>query len=189
MGRNDEVIKQLSSKDLAKAVFLSQLLFFTLAIILWFIFIRNIETTIHLFQLNYKDIFYYGILIALVLVVVEIIMSKFIPKKYFDDGGINEKLFKGQSVFMIFLIALVVAISEELLFRGVLQTTFGYVFASSLFVLLHTRYLKKPLLLLMVIVTSFLIGYLFELTHNLLVTIIFHFVVDFILGLYIKYSK
>mgnify|MGYP001404332256 CR=1 FL=1 len=185
----EELIKKLTSKDLAKAVYLSQLLFFVLSIILWLIFIRDFHTMKQLFQLNFDDIFYYGVLIALVLVVVEIIMGKLIPKKYFDDGGINEKLFKGQAVPGIFSIALVVAICEELLFRGVIQTVFGYIFASSLFVIFHTRYLKKPLLLLMVIITSFLIGYLFEVTNNILVTITFHFVVDFVLGLYIKYSK
>lgn len=185
----EELIKQLTSKDLAKAVFVSQLMFLSISIILWFIFIRDLRVMIELVQFNINEIFYYGILLALVLVVVEIIMSKIIPKRHFDDGGINKKLFKGQSVISIFLIALVVAISEELLFRGVLQTVFGYIFASSLFVIAHTRYLKKPILLVMIIITSFLIGYIFELTNNLLVTITFHFVVDFVLGLYVKFSK
>ena len=116
-------------------------------------------------------------------------MYNAIDQKHFDDGGINEKLFRNQSVGSIFFIALTVAICEELLFRGVIQTTFGYLFASSLFVVLHTRYLKKPVLLGLLIVTSFLIGFIFEVTSNLLVTITFHFVVDFVLGLYIKFSK
>lgn len=185
----EEIVKQLSSKELARAVFYSQLFFFFTGIFLWFLFVRDWEATKAMFQFRLTDIFYYGVLMALLLVVVEIIVSKWVPKKHFDDGGINEKLFKGQSVPAIFFIALVVAISEEFLFRGVLQTTFGYLFASGLFVIVHTRYLRKPVLLLMIIVTSFLIGYLFELTNNLLVTMTFHFLVDFLLGLYVKYSK
>lgn len=188
MGRR-ELVKQLSTKELTKAVYLSQLLFFFLSIILGFILIRDFDLVRGLFRLEPEEIFYYGVLFAFALVIIEIILYNIIPKKHFDDGGINEKLFRNQSVISIFFIALTVAIAEELLFRGVIQTTFGYLFASSLFVLLHTRYLRKPLLLILLIGTSFLIGFLFELTNNLLVTITFHFVVDFTLGLYIKFNK
>lgn len=184
-----ELIESLSSKELTKAIYLSQSLFFSVGIILYFIFINDISVIKGLLQFDGEAIFYYGILFALALVVIEIILYRSIPKEYFDDGGINEKVFQNQSILSIFFIALTVAIAEEFLFRGVIQTVFGYVFASSLFVIMHTRYLKKPVLLVLLIGTSFFIGYLFELTNNLLVTIVFHFVVDFTLGLYIKFNK
>lgn len=184
-----DLIKKLSVKELTKAVYVSQLLFFSISIILSFIFIRDWNTIKQLFNFNVREIMYYGVLSAVMLILIEIVLYRILPKRYFDDGGINEKLFKNQSVMGVFWIAVTVAVVEEFLFRGVIQTTFGYIFASSLFVLLHTRYLKKPLLLLLLIMTSFLIGYLFELTNNLLVTIVFHFLVDFILGLYIKFNK
>src|SRR5699024_11474282 len=60
----------------------------------------------------------------------------------------------------------------ELLFRGVLQTTFGYIPASVIFALVHVRYLSKPVLLISVLLISFFIGYLFEVTGNLYVTIL-----------------
>lgn len=182
-------IEQLSVKDLTKAVYLSQLLFLFISIILSLIFFQDFSAIREQIHFDFKEIFYYGLLSALILVMIEITLYKFIPKKHFDDGGINEKLFQNQSVPSIFLIALTVAISEELLFRAVIQTVFGYLFASSLFVVLHTRYLKKPVLLILLIVTSFFIGYLFEMTNNLLVTMMFHFVVDFTLGLYIKFKR
>src|SRR5699024_12098023 len=89
----------------------------------------------------------------------------------------------------IIIITLIVAISEEVLFRGVIQTTFGYIFASSLFAIIHIRYLKKPILFLLVLFTSFLIGYLFLITENLLVTIVFHFLFDLFLGSYVRYTQ
>lgn len=187
--KQGEVIKSLSTKELTRAVYLSQLLFFSISIVLGFILIRDFEVIKGLFQFDAEEIFYYGVLFALALVIIEIILYNLIPKKHFDDGGINKKLFQNQSIISIFFIALAVAIAEEFLFRGVIQTVFGYVFASSLFVLMHTRYLKNPILLILVIGTSFLIGFLFELTNNILVTIVFHFVVDFTLGLYIKFNK
>jgi|SRR5699024_7065478 len=184
-----KLIDQLTPKELTKSVYLSQLLFFFISIILGFILIKDLEIIKGLFQFDGEQIFYYGVLFALALVIIEIILYNIIPKKHFDDGGINEKLFRNQSIVSIFFIALTVAIAEEFLFRGVIQTAFGYLFASSLFVIVHTRYLKKPILLLLLIGTSFLIGFLFELTNNILVTIVFHFVVDFTLGLYIKFNK
>src|SRR5690625_1994018 len=176
MMRRDELVKQLSTKELTKAVYLSQLLFVVLSVILGFLFIRDRTIIKHLFRLNFEQIFYYGILLALLLVIVELIVYNIIPKTHFDDGGINEKLFKHQSVIGIFFIALTVAIAEEFLFRGVIQTVFGYIFASSLFVIIHTRYLKKIVLLILLIITSFLIGFIFKVTNNLLVTVVFHFV-------------
>lgn len=184
-----KLVESLSTKELTKAVYLSQLLFLGIALILGFILIGDFNLVRKMFLFRPEEIFYYGVLFALALVIIEIILYNLLPKKYFDDGGINEKLFRNQSVVSIFFIALTVAVSEEFLFRGVIQTTFGYLFASSLFVLLHTRYLRKPILLVLLIGTSFLIGFLFELTNNLLVTIVFHFVVDFTLGLYIKFNK
>lgn len=187
--KRTDLVKQLSTKELTKAVFSSQLLFFFISIMLYAILIRDWKTLKSLFHLNVEQIFYFGVLFGLTLVVIEIILYNIIPKKHLDDGGINEKLFKNQSIIAIFFIALTVAIVEEFLFRGVIQTAFGFIFASSLFVIVHTRYLRKPILLLLIIITSFLIGYLFLLTNNLLVTITFHFVVDFSLGLFIKYKR
>jgi|SRR5690625_1799034 len=185
----EQLIKQLSPEDLTKSVYMSQALFLIIAIMLYFLFIRDWSVIKQLFHIVPHDIFFYGFLFGSALVVIEIILYQFIPKRFVDDGGVNEKLFKHHSVLSIILIALVVAIVEELLFRAIIQTVFGYIFASSLFVIVHTRYLRKPILLIMLIGTSFLIGYLFELTNSAVVTMTFHFVVDCCLGLYIKFNK
>src|SRR5699024_12860377 len=104
-------------------------------------------------------------------------------------GGINKKIFQGEQISWIIIITLIVAISEEVLFRGVIQTTFGYIFASSLFAIIHIRYLKKPILFLLVLFTSFLICYLFLITEYLIVTIVFPFLVGLLLVFYVKYIK
>ena len=184
-----EIIKNMSDEELRRQLLLSQSIFFIISIILSFLFFSHVTDWFDLFIFDYKQILLYGALTGTIVVIVETILYLIVPERYFDDGGINEKVFKNQSVWNIFIIALVVAISEEFLFRGVIQTTFGFIFASSLFVIVHFRYLKKPLLLIMVILLSFLLGYLFEITGNLLVTIAFHFVVDFLLGLLIKFKK
>lgn len=184
-----EIIKQMTDKEVKQQLLLSQSIFFLLSIALSYIFFDHIFDWFTLFSMDYKAILLYGVIAGVVLVIIEIMIDKIVPPKWLDDGGINEKVFKNQSTLSIFIIALVVAISEEFLFRGVIQVTFGYVFASSLFVVVHIRYLKRPLLLGFIIITSFLIGYLFEMTQNLFVPIAFHFIVDFLLGMYIKMKK
>lgn len=184
-----DIIKQLTNKQLRQQLFLSQGIFVLISLVTSFILFDEMKHWYYLFAWDIDAIMYYGVLPALILVVIEVILSYFIDPIHMDDGGINEKVFKDANVPMIFLIAIVVAIAEESLFRGVLQTTFGYIFASSIFVLVHFRYLKKPLLLGFLIFTSFFIGYIYLVTENLLVTITFHFLVDFLLGIFIKFKK
>ena len=183
-----DIVRQLSSDELKKSVLYTQLLLFSLSIVLSLFFFESFTNWFELFKINTKEILYYGIIPASLIIIIDIFLDMVIPSRFLDDGGINENLFSEQSIFSIFIIAAVVAISEELLFRGVIQTTFGYLFASSLFAIIHIRYLTKPILLLSIIGVSFYIGYLFEVTQNLSVTIVAHFLIDFILGLLMKYK-
>lgn len=184
-----ELIKHLSDEELKKNVLFSQGLFFMLALLLSVFLFDNFFDWQNYFIWNTKEILYYGILPGLIIVSVDFILMRVFPKSAFDDGGMNERIFQRQSVFNIFVISFVVAVSEEFLFRGVIQTTFGYVFASILFAVVHVRYLKKPVLFLSVVFVSLYIGYIFLITENLIITITIHFVVDFLLGLYIRFKS
>lgn len=187
--KREDIIKQMSANELKQQLLLSQAIFFLISIFLSFFFFDHVlDWSIYL-SFDIKTILYYGLFPGLIIVTINVILYKLFPKHLFDDGGINEKIFKNRSVFSIFFIALVVAICEEFLFRGLIQTTFGYLFASTLFVVVHFRYLRKPVLLISIIFVSFYIGYLFKITNSLLVTITVHFVVDFLLGLAIKFEK
>lgn len=184
-----EIIQQLTDRQLKTQLIASQLIFLVIGLLLSWFFFDHLADWFSLFSFQGEEILLYGILPAIGLVLLELLLYKVLPKTVFDDGGINERIFKQQPISWITCISLVVAVSEEILFRGVLQVTFGYWFASTLFAIIHVRYLRKPLLFLFIFVTSFLIGYLFFITNNLFVTIVFHFVVDFLLGLFLKYQK
>src|SRR5690625_2590803 len=189
MKRKADIIKQMTDEEIRQQLLLSQVIFLCVAIFLSFFFFHDIRDCLTLFHFNISVIVTFGVFPAILLVGFELILYRFVPQSWIDDGGINEKVFKNQSVSSIFVIALVVSISEEALFRGVLQSTFGLFIATTIFIVMHVRYLMKPLLLVMIIVTSFLIGYLFFITENLLVVMMFHFLVDFLLGLFIKFKK
>jgi membrane protease YdiL (CAAX protease family) len=184
-----EMIQQMTDKEVKKALFLSQAIFFIIGMIASFFLFEQLTDWYNYFHFNPLHIFVYGVCTAVGLVMIEIILSVMLPEKAFDDGGINEKIFRNQKVGSIAQIAIVVAICEEILFRGVIQVGFGYIFASILFIIVHVRYLKKPVLFMLMVATSFWIGYLFLLTENLFVTIVFHFIVDFLLGCFVKYKK
>lgn len=182
------LIDQMSDEQLQHSLFMSQFILFSLALLLSIFLFDHFTKWLDLFSLNIREIMYYGCLPGLLIVLIDIVLMYLLPKEHFDDGGINQKIFKNRSVPNIFMIALIVAVSEELLFRGVIHTIFGYAIASTIFALVHVRYLKKPVLLISVLLISFYIGYLYELTNNLLVTITAHFIVDFLLGLIIRYK-
>ncbi|MBS2969445.1 CPBP family intramembrane metalloprotease [Metabacillus sp. KIGAM252] len=123
---------------------------------------------------------------AAAVILLDFIIMKTAPAAWYDDGGINEKLFRSCSIPHIALMTALIAIVEEWLFRGVLQTEFGLIAASLVFSILHIRYLSKFLLFIMVTAVSVLIGVLFELTGNLLAAVIAHFLIDLVFGIQIR---
>lgn len=187
--KQSEIIKQLTNPQLRQQLFLSQGIFIFIGVLSSVFLFDHIKDWVILFTWDVSVILLYGLVPAVILVVLEIILSYFIDPRHIDDGGINERIFKSLNFKEIFFICIFIAVSEELLFRGVIQTTFGYIPASIIFALVHVRYLSKPVLLVSVLLISFFIGYLFEMTGNLNVTILAHFTVDFVLGIIIRYKK
>ncbi|KQU20561.1 hypothetical protein ASG65_05830 [Bacillus sp. Leaf13] len=181
-----ELIKQLTDKQLLYNLFLTQIILLTLAFFLGIILFNDRSTFFDLFIFNDLNILLFGIPAGIIVVLFDLFMMRVTPSSYQDDGGINERIFSSLSYSMIFVVALVVAISEELLFRGVLQTHLGLLWTSIIFAAVHYRYLFNWFLFLNVLVLSFFIGFLFEWTNNLLVTITAHFLIDFILGVLIR---
>ncbi|MGE8077919.1 CPBP family intramembrane glutamic endopeptidase [Peribacillus loiseleuriae] len=183
-----ELIARLSNHELHKQLFLTQILLLVISAILGFILFDHYSSFTKIFRMEWQ-IIYIGVSAGLIVVLLDLVMMKLLPEAYHNDGGINERIFTSLSYPMIAVVALLVAISEELLFRGVLQTHIGLIWTSVLFALVHYRYLFHPFLFINIILLSFFIGFIFEMTGNLYVTISMHFTIDFILGLIIKMTK
>ncbi|MFC7320727.1 type II CAAX endopeptidase family protein [Halobacillus campisalis] len=184
-----ELIKQMSSKEITFHLLITQVVLLLIAIVLSLIFFPSpLEQWMQLFEVQFPEWVLFGIIPGLIVISVDFLLIALLPERYYDDGGVNKKVFENQSVVKIFLITLLIAICEEALFRGVLQTQFGFVIASTLFALIHFRYLKKVVLFVSVLLVSYFIGYIFHITGSLPVTITSHFLIDFVLGLWI-YSR
>ncbi|MCA1320781.1 CPBP family intramembrane metalloprotease [Bacillus tianshenii] len=181
-----EMVKRMSDKELLYHLYMSQLLFFLVAAVLAFFLFEGWDDFLILLEWDIQEIFIIGSLVGVAVVVIDLILMKYVPRELMDDGGINEKMFQKRSTLHIIALALLIATVEELLFRGVIQTHFGIWIASFIFAIMHIRYLHKWLLLISVILLSFLLGYLYEWTENLLVTIWAHFIIDVLLALKIR---
>ncbi|MBY6035659.1 CPBP family intramembrane metalloprotease [Fictibacillus nanhaiensis] len=176
-------VDEFSPKQLVINVYVSQGIFIIIAGCMALIF--NVTFP---WSFNAQISFIYllaAIVTGLVLPVMSIQLKNRLPSHYFDDGGINEKIFGTLSYLHIFVLTGVIAFAEEWLFRGVLQPLIGLVATSLIFSLLHVRYMKKPVLFGIVTMLSFWLGFLYEWTNTIWIPFLAHFLIDFISGCYI----
>lgn len=178
-------IDMLTDKELLFNLYLTQFVIFVLAVILGVLSFPSWQQFFLLFRFHWQEIILIGGGMALLVIVVDLLLYRYLPKKWLDDGGINERIFAKRTIFHIFFIALIVSFCEELLFRGILQTKIGYVWANGIFAIIHFRYLKKPIIFMLTVGVSFLLGASFLVTNNLFVPMFAHFLIDFILGTFI----
>jgi hypothetical protein len=122
-------------------------------------------------------------------VLVDLVISRWVPEEVTDDGGINEKLFATRPLWHIALISFFVSISEELLFRGAIQHAWGNYWTSILFAAIHIRYLQHWLMTGLVFCISYGLGWIYMRTGTLWTPIAAHFVIDFIMGCVMRYRR
>ncbi|MCL1917516.1 MAG: CPBP family glutamic-type intramembrane protease [Peptococcaceae bacterium] len=111
------------------------------------------------------------------MVGLEWVILRYVPRHYWFEP-INNQLAQKFNLFELTAIFAIGAISEEFLFRGVLQNTFGFWIATLLFVLIHTRYLKRVLLLAVSLVLGCGLGLVYLVSGNLWVVILCHFLLN-----------
>jgi membrane protease YdiL (CAAX protease family) len=185
----ERLIDEMSHRELLFHLFATQIILLTISAVLGIILFDSKAEFFSLFIWNDPAILYIGGLAGGALVLADLALMKRLPPAYYDDGGLNQKIFGNASLFQIAMIAGIVAFSEEVLFRGILQTNFGLIVSSAIFALVHYRYLFNWFLFLNITLLSFFIGILFWWTENLLVTIFMHFIIDFLLGWYMKHKQ
>ncbi|MFB6362539.1 lysostaphin resistance A-like protein [Paenibacillus elgii] len=131
----------------------------------------------------------WGAGLAVAVLLVDLLVSRWVPPEVTDDGGINEKLFKNRPLWHIALISLIVAFCEELLFRGAIQAWWGPYWTSILFAAIHVRYLQHWLMTGLVFSISYGLGWIYVQTGSLLTPIIAHFLIDFVMGCILRYRR
>jgi uncharacterized protein len=181
----NEMIKELTDKELTFHLYLTQVLLLIVSFILGLSLFKDFSY-LKLIKWNDFQIIEFGVPGGILVVLIDVILMKQLPSSYYNDGGLNERIFRNKGTLQIAWITAMVAFSEEMLFRGMIQTKFGLIIASIVFAIIHYRYLFNWFLFLNIMLLSFLIGFIYEFTNNLAVTIVMHFVIDFLLGIFIK---
>lgn len=184
-----DIVKELTDRELLFHLYLTQLLLLVISLILGFLLFDSFSDFTALFNWADINIIIIGGTAGIIVVLIDLALMRVLPSSYYDDGGLNNKIFRSPSLFQIAFITMLVAFSEEILFRGVIQTHFGLIVSSIIFALVHYRYLFNWFLFLNVVLLSFLIGFVYYFTENLVVTILMHFIIDFLLGMSIKYRN
>jgi uncharacterized protein len=183
-----EMINELTDKELIRHLYFTQIILLCLSLGLSLFLFKGFT---YWQQMKWFDmhIVTIGIGAGLLVVIIDFLLTKWLPSSYYDDGGLNERIFRHQSILHIFFISLFVAFSEEMLFRGIIQTKLGLILACILFAAIHYRYLFNWFLFINIILLSFLIGFIFAWTNNLAVTIVMHFIIDFFSGIQIRWKN
>lgn len=178
---------QLNDRLLLINLYLTQALTFIVGLI-WILFQGRNPLTL-LAVPKELEFLYWGLGLAAAMLVVDLILSRFVSEDSMDDGGINEMLFRNRPVWHILVIAIVVSVCEELLFRGAIQHAFGPYWTSILFALIHVRYLKHWLPTGWVFLSSYGLGLVYIYTGTLWAPILCHFLIDFISGMLIRFRR
>ncbi|KAB7672905.1 CPBP family intramembrane glutamic endopeptidase [Bacillus sp. B1-b2] len=181
-----KLINQLSDRDLVKNLYATQAILLFICLVLQFLIFHDEETFYQMFHYDLVD-FFIGIMAGFIIVGLDVIFMVKLPQQYHDDGGVNKRVFQNRNPLHIAFIAFVVAFVEEILFRGVIQSNLGIWISCLIFALMHYRYLFNLFLFFNVVLVSVVISLLFEWTENLWVTVIMHFLIDFILGCILRY--
>jgi membrane protease YdiL (CAAX protease family) len=185
-----EKLNRIDNRTLYLNLIITQMILFCIGAIIYFFFLRDTLSLRELFHLkNLPFNVAVGVGFATAVVCIDVALMRIFPKGYFDDGGVNERIFRDVNVLHIALIALFVAFIEEWLFRAVLQQILGVFWASLLFASIHYRYLYKWIYGLLIVFISFGFGYLYEWTGSMWSVVTAHFLIDFTLGLLIRYKS
>ncbi|QNG61402.1 CPBP family intramembrane glutamic endopeptidase [Metabacillus idriensis] len=184
--RQNELVKRLSDQQLLQQLYFTQILLLTISVILSMMLFNSMSDFKIIWKLEISQILIIGGFTAVIVVFMDWLIMKTMPEKWYDDGGINEKMFRNRSIPHIFILCLFISFTEELLFRGVIQTQFGIWTASIIFAVLHFRYLTKVLLFSMVMLISILLGFVYDWTGNLFVTVFAHFIIDLVFAIQIR---
>ncbi|WP_326156700.1 CPBP family intramembrane glutamic endopeptidase [Bacillus halotolerans] len=182
------MIQHLSDRDILKQLYMTQLLIIIVSAAAVLFFFQDASDFFRLWHIRDIRIIWYGVSLAVIVILADMAIMKWCPPHLYDDGGINKKLFSKRPIPHIIFLTLLISFAEEMLFRGVLQTHIGLWAASLVFAVLHFRYLTKWLLFIMVTAISFLLGQIYEWTGNLFVPVTAHFIIDAVFACQIRFE-
>jgi Predicted metal-dependent membrane protease len=180
-------VDELDDRMLLINLYATQALTFIIGFV-WVLFQR--QNILHLFSIPAAFHFVlWGLGLAAAVIAVDLLISRWVPEEAADDGGVNDRIFRQRPIWHIAVISLVVAVCEELLFRGAVQHAIGPYWTSIVFAVIHVRYLRHWIPTGLVFSISYGLGWIYEQSGTLWAPIIAHFVIDLVMGLIIRFRR
>ncbi|WP_424766103.1 lysostaphin resistance A-like protein [Paenibacillus sp. sgz302251] len=180
-------VDELDDRMLLINLYTTQALTFIIGLI-WVLFQR--QNVFHLFTFPKELSFiWWGAGLAGAVILIDLLISRFVPEEAGDDGGVNDRIFANRPIWHIAVISFVVAVCEELLFRGAIQHAIGPYWTSIIFATIHVRYLKHWIPTGLVFSISYGLGWIYIQSGSIWAPIIAHFLIDFIMGLIIRFRR
>lgn len=180
--------EELDERYLLINLYVTQLVVLLLASII-LLFRRPNLAAMFSFPSGYGTVILWGTGFAAIVLIVDFTVGRWVPPEVTDDGGINELLFGSRPLWHITVLSLIVALCEELLFRGAIQSYWGPYWTSILFAAIHVRYLQHWLMTGLVFSISYGLGWIYVHTGTLWTPIISHFLIDFVMGCILRYRR
>ena len=179
-------VEEIGDRALLVNLYATQLITLTIGIVIVLLQGRN-PAALLLWPDSHTPLLW-GAGFAAAVLAADLAVSRWVPADVTDDGGINERLFGGRAIWHIALISFIVAVCEEMLFRGAVQHAIGSYWTSILFAAIHVRYLRHWLMTGIVFSISYGLGWIYEHTGTLWAPIAAHFVIDLVMGCIIKWK-
>ncbi len=180
-------VDELDDRMLLINLYATQLITFIIGLVWLFFQGRN---PIRVLQLPTGGKFaLWGAGLAVCVLAVDYMISRWVPEEAADDGGVNERIFRARPVWHIAVICIVVSFCEELLFRGAIQHAIGPYWTSIVFAAIHVRYLRHWIPTGLVFSISYGLGWIGLHTGTLWAPIVAHFLIDFMMGLIIRFRR
>ena len=105
--RRIQNLDQIDDRTLYLNLVLTQGILLVIGLLLYYVFLKEKKPLGHLFHLEDLNVaIMSGVSLAAVTIGVDLILMCWAPKGYFDDGGINERIFKNLAWWQIFVLAL-----------------------------------------------------------------------------------
>ncbi|AJY77200.1 CPBP family intramembrane glutamic endopeptidase [Paenibacillus beijingensis] len=156
--------------------------------LIWIFLQRRNPVSIVKFPVDFTFLVW-GLGLSVLVIAVDLLISRWVPEEATDDGGVNERIFRKRPLWHILVLSFIVSVCEEILFRGAIQHAFGPYWTSILFAAIHVRYLKHWIPTGLVFSISYGLGFIYIHTGTLWAPIAAHFVVDSVMGLIIRYRR
>ncbi|PIC77593.1 CPBP family intramembrane metalloprotease [Sporosarcina sp. P19] len=131
---------------------------------------------------------------SIALLLFGVVLTFIIPSNYIDDMN---KTYQDGTLSSLIIFMFLVALFEELLFRGIIQNLFfvytghqwvAILSTTVLFLVFHIQYYKKPMMLLNITIPSLVFGWVYFKTNNLLVPVFVHSIMNLGTTIMFKYK-